>query len=500
MTGSTIMGRARGAGVAVLLAVLGATLCVPTAAANAERVRKGANYTVSFPSKLERGTVEMRKGAHRVSFALEGAKGRVALRARKALVENALPNVSLAYSIAPEALKEGLVLKNKQAARVFRFRLETGRLRPALQPDRSIRLNDARGKTRMVIPAPFMFDTDPTGVAVSRDVAVTLTRAGGGAWRLTLRPDRRWLSAADRDFPVVVDPTIATTSVADPASGASATVKQMLYDMGFCGRDSGDPYCTMYAPVERILSRGPISQPNCDINGNPKPCKPIASQTFTFVGADPGKPNDPDTTCMVTLDAANPAGRLQYRATNVCETTSMTKSRVKSVTLDTRLLNPNGSQKDVAAQVGCLHTERCGLDPLTTGFTGSTLFADGIGAHTQETIVRITLNEPTDVDPWLETDPRADTPPFTRLEEQCTPAQYLGSDGRLHNRVTIRCRVRQTVDVTSGPGDGNGLPIVAPGGVPPLVPSPPSAPPAPVVVEECTLNPAKYGCPLNPPR
>jgi len=510
MTSSAMGGALRRGAGAVVLALAATALLAPAAGAATER--RGANYTVSFPSKLERGAVTLRQGAYRVAFSLEGAKGDVRVSRRHATVANVLRDVSLAYGVTPKALKEGLVLTSSNAPRVFRFRLDAAGLRPVLRKDRSILLKDRGGRTRMVIPAPFMFDTRRTGAGVSHDVKTSLTRLADGAWRLSLRPSRAWLTSDERRFPVIVDPTIVASPIPDPIAQVSGTIKQLLYDMGLCGRDTADPGCSMYAPVERVLGSPFGLEPNCDIYGNPKPCKPIKPDLFTFIAADVGKPHDPETTCTVKHEHANPAGRLQYRATGLCEMGTVIPGRISSMTIESRMRRPDYSEQHFAGQASCTHTSRCGLDPLAVGYTDKFLFAESVGLHVHETIIRMTLNEPTDVDPWLDIDKRADTPPGTRLEEECLPGTFVGADGVIRNRVTIRCRVRTLFEVTSGPGDGNGLPRVTVGVppapsiprvprvpvLPPILTVPPSPVPIPSTSGLCLKDPFAMGCPLGP--
>jgi hypothetical protein len=513
MTSSGMGGALRRGAGAVVLTLAATALVAPAAGAATER--KLGKQTVSFPSTLERGDVTLRQGTHRVAFALEGAKGRVEMRKRGAIVRNALPGVSLTYSMTPGALKEGLVLASAKAPRAFRFTLATGDLKPVLLPDRSIALRDSHGTTRMVVPAPFMFDTDAGDVDVSHDVAVSLKRVRGGAWRLTLRPDRAWLTAADRAWPVVVDPTVAAEPIFDPIAHLNTTIKGQFYALGMCGRDSPDPYCKTYAPVDRVLTNRGL-EPNCDIYGNPPPCKRIKPDLFTFIAADIGKPHDPETNCTVTHEQANPAGRIQYRATNLCEMATPIPGRISTVTIESRVIRPTLTNDELhrSGPVECRHTPRCGLDPLSVGYTENPplLFAQEVGFHTQETIVRLTLNEPTDIDPWIDIDKRADTPPGTRLEEECLPGTFVGADGVVRNRVTIRCRIRTLFEVTSGPGDGNGLPRVGVGmpqapstprvprvpAVPALPPVPSSPVPIPSTAGLCLKDPFAWGCPLGP--
>jgi hypothetical protein len=85
-------------------------------------------------------------------------------------------------------------------------------LRPVLT-GATVTVVDQAGTVVFVMPAPFM---DDAAGAHSDAVAVTLTEsvagAGDGQWALTLTPDRGWLAAAERVYPVVVDPTIAYPS------------------------------------------------------------------------------------------------------------------------------------------------------------------------------------------------------------------------------------------------------------------------------------------------
>lgn len=68
-------------------------------------------------------------------------------------------------------------------------------------------LVDEYGDTAYTVGVPFMYDADYN---VSYNVAVTVEQAGS-VCRITYAPDREWLNAAERVYPVVLDPTVTSS-------------------------------------------------------------------------------------------------------------------------------------------------------------------------------------------------------------------------------------------------------------------------------------------------
>ncbi|MFD7284479.1 DNRLRE domain-containing protein [Streptomyces sp. NPDC059863] len=150
-----------------------------------------------------------------VTFGLKGA-GRLTPRAKGSDVSypGAVDGADLAYRVGPGEVKETLTLKERPAnAPAYTFTLDTDGLTPKLRPGGSVAFHkESAADPVLVIPAPYMTDAkrdadSPYGTAYSTDVTTRLAKKGGG-WELTVEPSAAWLNAPERQYPVVIDPTI----------------------------------------------------------------------------------------------------------------------------------------------------------------------------------------------------------------------------------------------------------------------------------------------------
>ncbi len=116
-------------------------------------------------------------------------------------------NIDINYYVYGQTLKEDIVLHDVPTAISFSFRFATNGLRAVLQGDNSVLFYDDKNETVFVIDAPYMADFDE---GYSRDIEVTLTATDTG-YVYTLTPDRGWLTAQDRVYPVTLDPSIKST-------------------------------------------------------------------------------------------------------------------------------------------------------------------------------------------------------------------------------------------------------------------------------------------------
>ncbi|MFI2353009.1 DNRLRE domain-containing protein, partial [Streptomyces sp. NPDC019443] len=140
--------------------------------------------------------------------------------------QDAVSGADLQYKVGRGQVKENIVLDAAPAGPVsFTFTLNTEGLTPKARKDGSVALfGEAPGTPVLVIPAPYMTDAkkdalSPTGGTYSTKVSQKLTRDGKN-WKLTLAPDAKWLAAKERQYPVVIDPTITVA----PSPSASQDV------------------------------------------------------------------------------------------------------------------------------------------------------------------------------------------------------------------------------------------------------------------------------------
>ncbi|GAA3597777.1 DNRLRE domain-containing protein [Kribbella ginsengisoli] len=135
-------------------------------------------------------------------------------------------DADLVYQVGPDQLKESIVLESASADPTYHFSLKLAGVKAVPQADGSISFLPQSGVGRPVftMPRPFMTDarddaTSPYGKAFSDSVTQTVTQRGADI-DITVRADAAWLAAPERQFPVVIDPTIAIEPAPDQAQDA----------------------------------------------------------------------------------------------------------------------------------------------------------------------------------------------------------------------------------------------------------------------------------------
>jgi RHS repeat-associated protein len=128
--------------------------------------------------------------------------------------EDVVHGADIEYAVGPGRVKENITLAERPDEPVkFTFTLDADGLTPKARKDGSIALYGELPHTpELVIPAPYMTDAKKAqksvfGRTYSTRVTQKLTR-DGDSWKLTVTPDAKWLAAKERQYPVVIDPTI----------------------------------------------------------------------------------------------------------------------------------------------------------------------------------------------------------------------------------------------------------------------------------------------------
>ena len=169
---------------------------LPETADNADGEKHSAAVAeISYPDEKTRGNEEL-------PFAEQVTPSK--LRA-EVLYRNVYDGVDLSYVLYSHDVKESILVNQPRESYAFSFKLDMDELVPALKEDGSIELRNADGKAIYLIPAPYMFDADGTE---SDAVSYAMEKAESGAWTLTVVADADWINAADRVFPVSIDPTV----------------------------------------------------------------------------------------------------------------------------------------------------------------------------------------------------------------------------------------------------------------------------------------------------
>ena len=132
--------------------------------------------------------------------------------AAKGTYESILPNVNLEYIVISNVIKENITLLNSSAADTqFSFTISHPGLGIRLEDSGEIVLFQTEQPDEAVykFSAPYMYDAQGT---ISEDVEYTLeTNSETQTSILTINPNRDWLKAEDRAYPVVIDPNVETS-------------------------------------------------------------------------------------------------------------------------------------------------------------------------------------------------------------------------------------------------------------------------------------------------
>lgn len=152
-----------------------------------------------------------------VTLGVDGAKDedlKPTAKGSTVTYKDATQGADLQYVVGPGRVKENITLAERPDGPLrFTFTLDTDGLTPKARKDGSIALYGELPHTpELVIPAPYMTDAKKAeksvfGKTYSTRVTQKLTR-DGDSFKLTVTPDAKWLAAEERQYPVVIDPTI----------------------------------------------------------------------------------------------------------------------------------------------------------------------------------------------------------------------------------------------------------------------------------------------------
>ena len=172
---------------------------------------RGNRFVARLPKSLQGGDVSLSEGADSLAFSLRDASASAQVDGAKATYRDAYSGVDVSYEVLGDAIKELIILKSAAARREFVFDLKLSEgLRPRLEAG-ALAVRDGDGVLAMSVPAPFMTDAkEQTSQAVGFELAQLTS-----GWRLTLRARDSWLDAADRAFPVQIDPVVYPGPQAD---------------------------------------------------------------------------------------------------------------------------------------------------------------------------------------------------------------------------------------------------------------------------------------------
>ena len=155
-----------------------------------------------------------------------------------AVYENIEKDTDLEYCLLGNNLKENIIVREKSADYRYLFALKTEGLKIRLSEDNESlelyteRTNDdgtVEQKVEFTIPAPFMYDANGES---SDDVYYELEPSENGNYAFAVVASDEWINAAERAFPVTIDPQIVTDN-------SSLITKQVQYRVVSTGSGSG---------------------------------------------------------------------------------------------------------------------------------------------------------------------------------------------------------------------------------------------------------------------
>ena len=188
---------------------------------------KANSYAAYLPATLA-SPVTFALGGLELSFTPVGASGTLSTKADTATYTSAWPGVDVLYLAGNDQLNESIRLNNASAPSTYKFRYQlSGGAGPKVLGDGSIAFGDSTGTQKFELLHPYMVDAKG---ARSDSVTMAIDPASS---LVTVVADQNWLSAADRSWPVVIDPSVKQI---DPtvASGQDCYISQASPTANFC--------------------------------------------------------------------------------------------------------------------------------------------------------------------------------------------------------------------------------------------------------------------------
>lgn len=132
----------------------------------------------------------------------------------KAKYENSDTNIDLNYTLSGLGFNENIVLKNKSNDNDrFDFEVKTD-LIATKDKNGNLNFKDSSEKVVFTMPKGCMWDSND---AYSSDVNYEISGISGG-YIISIIPNRDWLDDNSRVYPIMIDPSITTSSVIDTSS------------------------------------------------------------------------------------------------------------------------------------------------------------------------------------------------------------------------------------------------------------------------------------------
>lgn len=126
---------------------------------------------------------------------------------------NVRANTDIEYVLTGNDIKENIIVKQQGGNYDYEFKITLVGLSAVLNDDNTVTFIDKTdAQEKYMIPLPYMYDANGE---VSYDVQYGLESLGNDTYILSVSADEGWINAAERAFPVVIDPTVIKTMLYD---------------------------------------------------------------------------------------------------------------------------------------------------------------------------------------------------------------------------------------------------------------------------------------------
>ena len=134
------------------------------------------------------------------------------------------PGIDLEYIVTSRGIKENIYVNDRNNENYeYTFSLETDSLLPVLNEDRTISFYDSaeynsekKTKAIYIMDAPYMYDSKE---AISQEIEIELINKTDNKYEIVLKADKDWINSEEREFPVVIDPTIQKVYLSEEEFG-----------------------------------------------------------------------------------------------------------------------------------------------------------------------------------------------------------------------------------------------------------------------------------------
>ncbi|MXG88414.1 DNRLRE domain-containing protein [Nocardioides flavescens] len=191
-----------------------------------------AAYRVQIPEDAGRHPIKFSTDGVWVTLKMRGLDGTPDVSDATATFDDVEGASSVELEAQGDSVKESITLDVPPVnAPVFTYDISASAgLTPNLSNSGAIEFTDSSSVVKAVIPAGFMYDSATPAPALSQSVGYELSRVGTG-WILEVRPSMEWLTASERIYPVVVDPTIGRP---DLPQSIDCVLKSQAPTTSFC--------------------------------------------------------------------------------------------------------------------------------------------------------------------------------------------------------------------------------------------------------------------------